>query len=221
MLNQQKILTSLTVRLISVMPCRYLASKESLAKVVIVSCLLLTLFACNQANNADAQTSVTTQTASMKEQDVTSTSSVSANVSSKLTLDLAVDQEYLRSGKLSLIATLKNRSANEVSFLPWANPFEKNVTADFLTIVDLKTGVELSYRGIMVKRMPPKPSDYQTLAPQESIRNTIDISASYHFCAYQQLKIVFSGALYNQLSNPYNLELNSLELVLPDTFPDC
>jgi hypothetical protein len=37
----------------------------------------------------------------------------------------------------------------------------------------------------------------------------------------QRLKIVFSGGLYDPLSNPYKLELNSLELELPDTFPEC
>lgn len=190
------------------------AGKGSVAKLTILSFLLLTLFACSEAVDLKAQTSVNAQ-------DVKSYSSVSKRVSNELMLDLAVDQEYLDSGQLVLIATLKNGSTNEVSFLPWANPFEKNVTADFLTIVDLTTGVELPYRGIMVKRMPPKPSDYQSLAPQHTISSTIDITSSYTFCADQKLKIVFSGALYNQLSKPYALELNSVEMVLPDTFSDC
>ncbi len=190
------------------------AGKGSVAKLAILSFLLLTLFACSETVDLKAQTSVNAQ-------DVKSNSSVSEKVSNELVLDLAVDQEYLDSGQLVLIATLKNGSTNEVSFLPWANPFEKNVTADFLTIVDLTAGVELPYRGIMVKRMPPKPSDYQSLAPQQTISNTIDITSSYTFCADQKLKIVYSGALYNQLSKPYALELNSLEMVLPDAFPDC
>jgi hypothetical protein len=190
------------------------AGKGSVAKLAILSFLLLTLFACSEAVDLKAQTSVNAQ-------DVKSNSSVSEKVSNELVLDLALDQEYLDSGQLVLIATLKNGSTNEVSFLPWANPFEKNVTADFLTIVDLTTGVELPYLGIMIKRMPPKPSDYQSLAPQHTISNTIDISRSYTFCAHQKLKIVFSGSLYNQLSKPYALELNSLEMVLPDAFPDC
>ncbi|MBL4672993.1 MAG: hypothetical protein JKX81_12095 [Arenicella sp.] len=191
------------------------ASKESLSKLAIVSCLLLTQFACNETNSVRAQAT------SVNAQDVKSNSSVNETVSNKLMLDLAVDQGFLDAGKFALIATLKNGYANEISFLPWANPFEENVTADFLTIVDLKAGAELPYRGIMIKRMPPKPSDYRSLAPQKSIRNTIDLSRSYKFCAHQKLKVVFSGALYSQLSTPYNLEVSSLELVLPDAFPDC
>jgi hypothetical protein len=203
------------------MSYRSSASKGSVAKLAILSFLLLTLLACSETVDLKAQTSVKIQTTSVNAQDVKFNSSVSEKVSNELMLDLVVDQEYLDSGQLVLIATLKNGSTNEISFLPWANPFEKNVTADFLTIVDLKTGVKLPYRGIMVKRIPPKSSDYQSLAPLHTISNAIDISRSYKFCADQKLKIVFSGTLYNQLSNPYVLELNSVEMVLPDTFPDC
>jgi hypothetical protein len=214
MLKQQTILTSLKVRLINGMFYRSSASKGHVAKLAIFPFLLLTLLACSETVDLKAQASVNAQ-------DVKSNSSVSEKISNELMLDLAVDRDYLDSGQLVLNATLKNGSANEISFLPWASPFEKNVTADFLTIVDLKAGVELPYRGIMLKRMPPKPSDYQSLAPQHTISNTIDITSSYTFCADQKLKIVFSGTLYNQLSNPYALELNSLEMVLPYAFPDC
>jgi len=193
---------------------RSLASKEGLAKLAIVSCLSLTQFACDETTSVEVQTIVSEQVGRPH-------SSVSGKVSKGLVLDLAVDREYFDSGKLALIATLKNGSADEISFLPWASPFEKKVTAHFLTIIDLNTGVELPYRGLMVKRMPPKPSDYQSLAPQKTIRNTIDISTSYKFCGHQKLKIAFSGALYNRLSIPYKLESNNLELVLSDAFPDC
>lgn len=196
------------------MPYRSLASKESLAKLAIVSCLSLTQFACDETTIVEVQ-------ANVSEQVGRSYSSVSDKVSNDLVLDLAVDQEYFDSGKLALIATLKNGSADEISFLPWASPFEKNVTAHFLTIIDLNAGVELPYRGLMVKRMPPKPSDYQSLGPQQTIRNTIDISTSYKFCAHQKLKIGFSGELHNRLSSPYSIESNYIELMLSDAFPDC
>lgn len=183
-----------------------LVAKMKLARLPIFFCLLVTQFACSE-------------TVSVKAQDDTATSAVSQ--SARLMLDLSIDQASLASGKFILRANLNNTSAKVVSFLPWANPFEANVTADFLTIIDLDTGVELRYRGIMVKRMPPKPSDYLTVSPQQSIENQVDLTSSYNFCAKQRLKVTFIGGLYGRHFQLLEVDVNSLEVLLVDNFPAC
>jgi hypothetical protein len=184
------------------------ASKANLAKLALVFFLLLTQFAC-------------TETVSVNAQDESATLGTSENLSSKLVLDLSIDQVSLASGEFVLLANLNNTSAKEVSFLPWANPFEANVTADFLTIIDLNTGVELTYHGIMVKRMPPKPSDYLTVGSQQTIENSVDITTSYKFCAQQRLSVTFIGVLNGLDSKPLEVEANGLKAQLPDAFPAC
>ncbi|MFT6098980.1 MAG: hypothetical protein ACJAYF_001523 [Arenicella sp.] len=184
------------------------ASKTNLAKLAMVFCLLLTLFAC-------------TETVSVNAQGESATLGTSENPSSKLVLDLSIDQVSLASGKFVLLANLNNTSAKEVSFLPWANPFEENVTADFLTIIDLNAGVELTYLGIMVKRLPPKPSDYLTVGPQQAIENSVDLTTSYKFCAQQMLDVTFTGVLNGLEFQPLEVEVNGLKALLSDAFPAC
>jgi hypothetical protein len=184
------------------------ASKTNLAKLAMVFCLLLTQFAC-------------TETVSVNAQGESATLGTSENPSSKLVLDLSIDQVSLASGKFVLLANLNNTSAKEVSFLPWANPFEENVTADFLTIIDLNTGVELTYRGIMVKRLPPKPWDYLTVGPQQAIENSVDLTTSYKFCAQQMLDVTFTGVLNGLEFQPLEVEVNGLKALLSDAFPAC
>ena len=165
-------------------------------------------FACSETGNVN-----------LGNDDVTL--SVSDKVTGSLMLDLAIEKESLGLGKLILLATLKNRSAKEITFLPWGSPFEKSVTADFLTIIDLNIGVELQYQGLMVKRLPPEHSDYLIIAANRSIQNTIDISSSYTFCAQQRITLSFSNDLFSEKMLLIQVNANSIEIQLPDTFPAC
>jgi len=144
-------------------------------------------------------------------------------VASSKDIGLSLSIDKIGDADLSILLKfiLVNNSSEKMVFLPWGTPFESVITADFLTITDIESGEQLVYQGIVAKRMPPKSADYLSVAPGESIENSLDVSKSYTFCADRRYTIEFSGALYNAEYRPFDIQSNSTELSLSKNFKPC
>lgn len=79
--------------------------------------------------------------------------------------------------KILLNSKITNFSNSNYVFLPWGTPFEDRYTNDCLTIVH--KGKTIPYSGMMVKRIPPKESDYVTVKPNTEFNKTTNILDGY------------------------------------------
>ena len=73
--------------------------------------------------------------------------------------------------------TLTNHSTQAIDILKWGTPFDGRFTADCFDVRLDDTPVP--YRGILVKRGAPRPSDYMTVAAGDTISATIDLASGY------------------------------------------
>ena len=135
-------------------------------------------------------------------------------------LSVTIEVEHI-SGAILLTAELKNSSDQELQFLPWSTPFEGAVTADFLRVTEVGSSESVAYTGIMVKRIPPSVEDYTIVKPGSSLKQIVDISKSYNFCASTQYRLAYSGTLVSPNGETYSVQSNTVNLFVSDDFKPC
>jgi hypothetical protein len=86
-------------------------------------------------------------------------------------------ENYLQGENIKLTMEITNTGKEAYTFLPWGTPLEGNFTGSSLLI--LKDGKRIPYSGIMVKRMPPKKSDYKTLVENQSFQGSVNLADGY------------------------------------------
>jgi len=118
---------------------------------------------------------------------------------------------------------LLNDSANTIRFLSWNTPFESHVLGPHYQVVrQSDTGdVELGYQGIMVKRAPPRETDYVALEPGESLAAQQNLTNSFHFCRDQQYTIRFQGNLLLASSKEIKFSSNAPAFAVGKAFERC
>ncbi len=135
-------------------------------------------------------------------------------------LSVIISAEHADNAVL-LSAELKNDSDQEIIFLPWGSPFEGAVTADFLNVKEVGSSEDVAYAGIMVKRMPPSAEDFKTVKSGGSIKQTVDISKSYNFCASTQYQLTYSWTLVLLNGNTHSIQSNTTTVFISDRFRPC
>ena len=75
---------------------------------------------------------------------------------------------------------LKNVGSDVESFLIWGTPLENDWNANMF-LIRQETGESAEYQGKLMKRVPPSEEHYIYLAPQESRRGVMLLSAGYKF----------------------------------------
>ncbi len=86
---------------------------------------------------------------------------------------------YTATDDLLIKFELHNDSSSTIKVLKWHTPLETGFNADMFDIYNGK--YRLPYKGILVKRLPPKESDYITLTPNAKISGTINLEEGYEF----------------------------------------
>jgi peptidyl-Lys metalloendopeptidase len=87
-------------------------------------------------------------------------------------------RQYRVSDPQILEFTISNNSKEKLSLLKWNTPLE-GINSDMFNIRRVEDGEKAVYLGRMVKRGPPKPEDYVTLEPNESISTDFDLAVVY------------------------------------------
>ena len=134
---------------------------------------------------------------------------------------LAVDEPSLSFGRVVLVSELRNDSKSVVTFTPFNTPFDDALNGDFLDIVEANSKRRLEYRGRLVKRLPPHLSDFIRVKPIGVIRNELDISKSYKFCANMNYRLAFSGSLYDINGDEISVDIHELEFETGSMFESC
>ena len=86
---------------------------------------------------------------------------------------------------------LHNPGTAEVRVLARHTPLE-GILGDLFDVT--VAGQRLAYRGPMVKRGPPEPSEYVTLAPGDHVRATVDLLDGYDLSSAGQYTVRFTSA---------------------------
>ncbi|VAW11953.1 hypothetical protein MNBD_BACTEROID03-2271 [hydrothermal vent metagenome] len=105
---------------------------------------------------------------------------------------------------IKITFTVTNNSNKEYDFCYWQTPLEKSFTSNFFEITfDDKI---IAYSGMMVKRTPPKKTDYLVLKSKQSISETINLIEGYAIDKKGKYKIIFRGSTINGLQDSDQIE---------------
>lgn len=119
---------------------------------------------------------------------IVSTNSATTDGISELVLEDRVDNVLLVSLESAstilkpdenavLIFSVENATADLVALLPWGTPLEAVLSADMFDVTF--ENELLAYRGRLVKRLAPKPSDYIHLSAGEKKQVSVNLSQGY------------------------------------------
>jgi len=89
---------------------------------------------------------------------------------------------------LEVLFYLSNGTDTSVEVLPWGTPLEQDLTADVFVVS--KEGDAMPYGGRIVKRPPPGPDDYLTLAAGEKRETVVNLSDAYESSASGEYTVV-------------------------------
>jgi hypothetical protein len=93
---------------------------------------------------------------------------------------------------LILKFTVYNQGASTQKFCKWHTPFEP-LMSKYLEIKD-ENGVEMMYRGAMVKRiMPPPESSYIKVSKKDSISATVDLLKAFAITDPSKYTVSYTG----------------------------
>jgi peptidyl-Lys metalloendopeptidase len=114
-----------------------------------------------------------------------------------LTCTLSVPRRLEVGEPVELLFRLGNPTSQPLYVLNWHTPLEGLLNNIFSVTRD---GAELPYRGEMVKRAPPRASDYVLLAPGASVEARVELSRAYDFKQPGTYRIEFQGPLMDVTS---------------------
>lgn len=102
--------------------------------------------------------------------------------------------EYGAEEPLGMRFSLTNTSGRALNVLKWQTPLE-GFNAD---IFDVKRdGKQVLYVGRTVKRGAPRPEDYVTIAPGESVSAVVDLSSAYAIYDTGDYSVEFRSRIYD------------------------
>jgi hypothetical protein len=115
----------------------------------------------------------------------------------------------LRSGVIVTAAfTLTNTSSDGLYVLKWFTPLE-GMAGDIFRVE--RDGLELPYRGILVKRGPPMSEDYVRLEAGESASAEVDLAEGYDFSQAGQYTIQFRSPQISHVAETETEKADSFE----------
>lgn len=97
---------------------------------------------------------------------------------------------------------LENSSNADAWVLKWYTPIE-GFKGKFLAV--RYDGVEIPYRGRMVKRGQPSRDDYVQLRGGTSVQAEIDLSHAYSLVPCNQCRVTFGGRIHDVIMDPREL----------------
>jgi len=113
--------------------------------------------------------------------------------STNITVSLKLNsRQYKAKDKQILTFALSNNSNQSVSLLKWHTPLE-GILNDMFWVKREEEATD--YLGKMVKRAAPKPEDYLTLEPKESVSTDFDISEVYDISKSGNYTVEFDSRL--------------------------
>ena len=110
----------------------------------------------------------------------------------RLVCELEIAQTLAVSDQAELTFALTNSSRQPVQVLIWQTPFE-GVRNPMLTIK--RGAAEVEYRGMMVKRGPPRADSYLALRPGERREARIDLATGWDVSAPGSYTIEYTSEL--------------------------
>ena len=78
---------------------------------------------------------------------------------------------------MEVLFYLKNGTDAAIEILPWGTPMEQTLSADLFVVT--KDGEAIPYGGRVVKRPPPGPDDFLTVAAGEKRESVVNLSQGY------------------------------------------
>ncbi len=115
-----------------------------------------------------------------------------------LKYDLQAQGSYVQGKPINIEFALENLSAREVWVLKWYTPLEGIKGKIFEVKCD---GVDVPYKGRMVKRGNPGPDDYVRIGPGESARAEFDLSNAYALPVCKECRVSFKGPIHDAVLN--------------------
>ena len=111
--------------------------------------------------------------------------------------------------------TLTNAGDDVVQVLNWQTPFE-GIKAPMFTVE--RDGVEVEYRGPMLKRSAPRKQDYLTLKPGERRQVKINLADAWSVDAPGDYTVTYSAHLFDVIAGPAPAprQLDDFEEVTPN-----
>ena len=109
-----------------------------------------------------------------------------------LTYRLLADSTYVLGQPILLGFNLENTSGSTTWVLKWQTPLE-DFKGSFLTVVC--DGVEIPYRGRMVKRGQPWREDYVEIRSGTSVKGHIDLAQAYRLVPCSECRLTFCGRI--------------------------
>ncbi|WP_394828375.1 protease [Pendulispora albinea] len=97
---------------------------------------------------------------------------------------------------------LSLRSPQAVYVLNWRTPLEGLRGDDFLVTRD---GVEVPYRGPMMKRGNPGAESYLALTPSKPLEADVNLGLAYDFTKAGHYKITFRGKVWDVVTKPSDI----------------
>jgi len=95
---------------------------------------------------------------------------------------------------MEVLFYLSNGTDAAIEVLPWGTPLEQSLTADVFVVT--KEGEAMPYAGRVVKRPPPGPDDYLTLAAGEKRETLVDLSDGYDISAAGEYTVVLKTPVF-------------------------
>lgn len=111
-----------------------------------------------------------------------------------LASSLVADATYVVGKPVDLRFALVNRTDHGVYVLTWNTPLE-GLRNQFFTVK--RDGVELPYRGIMVKRAAPTTADYVAIAAGGEATARVDLAKVYDLAVPGHYTVAFEGRIHD------------------------
>ncbi|MCE9673860.1 protease [Myxococcus stipitatus] len=116
-----------------------------------------------------------------------------SSMATSLSCALKMAPRLVAGGPVTVTFDITNTSSQPLYVLTWNTPLEGRILNDMFRVT--RDGVELPYVGPMVKRAPPTPDSYVTLAPGATVTREVDISNAYGATTPGAYGIEFRGSL--------------------------
>jgi peptidyl-Lys metalloendopeptidase len=97
----------------------------------------------------------------------------------------------------TLVFALTNTGRDALQILNWQTPFE-GIRAPMFTVS--RDGVELDYRGIMLKRAAPSAQDYFKLGPGERRQASIELAQGWDVTAPGKYTVEYAAQLFDVIA---------------------
>ena len=117
----------------------------------------------------------------------------------RIQCELSVGKSLRAAQPAELVFTLTNAGDEVVQVLNWQTPFE-GIKAPMFAVK--RDGVEVEYRGPMLKRGAPRKQDYLMLKPGERRGVSINLSDAWSVDAPGDYTVAYSAHLFDVISGP-------------------